>query len=473
MERLSTGRTGLDLVLGGGLPRGALIVIAGPPGSGKTILAQQICFANATPERKALYYTTWSEPHDKLVRHLASFPFFEPEAIGGRIEFLSLGDLLGDMTAASDEILRRSFASKPALVVIDSSRALHEVLEPAQVRRTVYDLASKVAHTNAVLLLVGEYAPADVRELPEFAVADGILQLENEPYGPIDRRWLRVLKMRGTAFSAGRHSFRLSADGFEIFPRLEATLPRQIPVLKARAAFGDPRLDAALAGGIPQGDTSLLLGPTGVGKTFLAVHFAAAGIEAGERALILSFQETADQLHDKAATAGFDWSGLRDEQLSILHIPPVEVDLDHVGAMIRAEIARAPVGRLIVDSVAELAFAARDTDRLPAYLWALGGFIRAGGGTTLFTNEIAALGQTPDLSRLSFLFDNVMLLRYIEVESQLLRALNVLKMRQSGHSKQLLRFTIDGGIRFGDPIEDVSGLLGWTALRSDPDAATA
>ena len=133
MQRLPTGEPSLDLVLGGGLPAGSLIVVAGPPGSGKTILAQQICFANATAERKALYYTTWSEPHDKLVRHLEPFSFFDVDALGERVEFLHLAELIGDeadggFAAAGDEILRQSFDAKPAVVVIDSSKALHDVV---------------------------------------------------------------------------------------------------------------------------------------------------------------------------------------------------------------------------------------------------------------------------------------------------------------------------------------------------------
>ncbi|MGH3048768.1 MAG: RAD55 family ATPase, partial [Gaiellaceae bacterium] len=160
MNRLPTGAAGLDIVLGGGLPAGSLVIVAGPPGSGKTILAQQICFANATSERRALYYTTWSEPHDKLMRHLEPFAFFDAEALGERVEFLHLAGLMdaegGGLDAIAAEILRQSFESRPAVVVIDSSKALHDVVDPDSLRRAIYDLASRVAHSDAVLILVGE-----------------------------------------------------------------------------------------------------------------------------------------------------------------------------------------------------------------------------------------------------------------------------------------------------------------------------
>ena len=166
--RLTTGDAGLDAVLGGGLPAGSLIVVAGPPGSGKTILAQQVCFANATPERKAVYYTTWSEPHDKLVRHLEPFGFFDVDALGDRVEFLHLAERIGSggteaFEPVAEEILRRSFETKPVIIVIDSSKALHDVVQRDEFRRAIYDLASKVAYSNAVLIMVGEYTAEETR----------------------------------------------------------------------------------------------------------------------------------------------------------------------------------------------------------------------------------------------------------------------------------------------------------------------
>jgi circadian clock protein KaiC len=474
MQRLSTGNAGLDHVLGGGLPTGSLIVVAGPPGSGKTILAQQICFANATAERRAIYYTTWSEPHDKLVRHLEPFAFFDGDALGERVEFLHLasligGDSSGGLGAAADEILRQSFAARPATIVIDSSKALHDVVRPDDLRRALYDLASKVSHSDAVLILVGEYSAAETRSHPEFAIADGIVYLENEAHGPVDRRWLRILKMRGAQIAPGQHSFRLTGDGLEVFPRLETTLPRHVPALADRAAFGLEALDVATGGGIPRGDSTLLVGPAGVGKTLLALSFVAAGVEGGETCMHVSFQETAEQVREKAAAVGRDWSGVPEDRLRILHVPPVELDLDEVGALIRSELARGDVKRVVIDSLAELAFAARETERLPGYAWALGGFVRAAGGTTIFTNELAALGQST-LGGLSFVFNNVFLLRYVEIESELRRGLSVLKMRQSDHTKGLIGFGITtNGISFGGAIDDVSGLLGWSALRGEDE----
>ena len=163
--------------------------------------------------------------------------------------------------------------------------------------------------------------------------------------------------------------------------------------LETRASFELEKLDDAIGGGIPGGDSTLVIGPSGVGKTLLALRFIAAGLARQERCLHISFQESETQVKEKAAAVGWDWHHVREDRLVVRHIPPVELDLDEVGALIRDELARGDVKRVVVDSLAELAFAARETARLPAYIWALGGFVRAAGGTTIFTNEMAALGR--------------------------------------------------------------------------------
>jgi circadian clock protein KaiC len=470
MTLRTTGDAGLDAILGGGLPGGSLVVVAGAPGSGKTILAQQICFANAAADRRSVYYTTWSEPHEKLVRHLRPFSFFDEEALGERVEFVHLADLIAEgdgIDSAAAEILRKSVETSPAVIVVDSSKSLHDVVDPAHRRQAIYDLASKVSYSDALLVFVGEYALAETRSEPEFAVADGILLLEHEQRGPLDRRWLRVLKLRGADAAPGQHSFRIGPDGLRVFPRLETALPRGGPPLDGRAAFGIAELDAILGGGLPRGDAALLLGPSGVGKTVLSLHFVQAGLEAGERCMFVSLQETEEALLSRAAAAGWDWRPHLDDRLVLRHVPPVEIDLDEVGAVLRDDLAREPIDRVVVDSLAELAFASDEPTRLPGYIWAFAGFVRAAGGTTLITNELAALGQG-DIGGLSFIFDDVVFLRYVELESKLRRGVNVLKMRRSRHEQSLVEFEVDsGGISVVGEIRGVTGLLGWSALRGD------
>jgi circadian clock protein KaiC len=473
VEQLGTGIADLDIVLGGGLPSGSFVMLAGSPGTGKTILAQQICFANAAPERKAIYYTTLSEPHAKLVRHLEPFDFFDASALGKQVEFLHLGDLFtndgergGDeLGSVVSEIVRKCFETHPAVVVIDSAKALADFVEPQPLRKAIYDLASRVADTGVVLVFVGEYTPEEIERLPEFALADGILQLAYEPHEPLDRRWLRVVKMRGARHLAGKHSFRIRQGGIEVFPRLEAIAMEAEPAAgEGRISTGISELDALMGGGLPAADATAILGPTGSGKTAIALRFIFEGVRDGERCLFVSFQETAQQLVRKAASFGWDLtSGLDSGQLSIHHVPQGELNLDSLGAIVRRKLDAGPLRRVAIDSLGELVVAARETERFPAYARMLSGLVRASGASLLITSETNVTGPILEpLGGLSFLFHNVVLLRYIELESETRRALNILKMRDSDHATSLVQFDIDGrGPRVLGKLEGLTGVLGW------------
>src|ERR1700674_3002444 len=359
MRRIRTGIPDLDLILGGGLEPGSLVILAGAPGTGKTILAQQICFANATPERKALYYTTLSEPHSKLVRHLEPFAFFKPADLGRSVDFIHLGEMVQEagtegLGPVVSEVVRKCFETRPAGVVIDSAKALRDFVSEHELRTGLYGLASRVAHTEALLVLVGEYTPGEIEGGVEFSLADGIVQLAYEPHEPVDRRWLRVVKLRGGDHLVGKHSFRIGQAGFEVFPRLETLAPNGTFAPDAPVASGVPRLDEVMGGGIRAGPATVGLGPSGAVKTLLGLRFAAEGLEAGERCLYVSFQETGDQLIRKAASFGWDLAKARESgQLAIHYVPVGELDLDTIAAAVRREVAKGSIRRVVVDSLAE------------------------------------------------------------------------------------------------------------------------
>jgi circadian clock protein KaiC len=474
MGRLRTGIPDLDLILGGGFEPGSLVILAGAPGTGKTILAQQICFANATPEHKALYYTTLSEPHVKLVRHLEPFDFFKPAALGRIVDFIHLGELVAEagkegLEPVVSEVVRKCFETKPAVVVIDSAKALRDFVSEQELRTALYDLASRVAHTEALLLLLGEYTPREIEGGVEFSLADGIVQLAYEPHEPVDRRWLRVVKLRGGDHLVGKHSFRIGQAGFEVFPRLETLAPKLHVEANGQVTSGIPKLDKLMGGGMSAGQATVVLGPSGAGKTILGLRFAAQGLEAGERCLYVSFQETADQLVRKAASFGWDMAKARESgQLAIHYVPIGELDLDTIAAAVRRELTKGSVRRVVVDSLVELVFAAREADRFPAYSRSLVGWIRAAGASVVITSETTTLGpMTEPIGGLSFLFHNVILLRYLEIGSELRRAINIIKMRTSNHDKGVFEYVIDGdGLTIKDRLEGVTGVLGWSALRT-------
>ncbi len=474
MRRISTGIAGLDIVLGGGLEPGSVVVLAGAPGTGKTILAQQICFAAASAEHRALCYTTVSESNSKLVRHLEQFSFFAEDALEQKVEYLHVGDLVrgaeaGGLERVFAEVVRKAMAEEPVIVVIDSAKALRDFTDERQMREALYDLTSRLGHTDVVLVMVGEYTPEDVRGGAEFSLADCIVYLEYEPREPVDRRWLRVVKMRGTRHREGNHTFRIGPEGFEVFPRIENLDAGEPASVTGRIETGMPRLDQLMGGGIGSGEATIVVGPSGVGKTIFGVRFVLEGLRRGERCLYVTFQDTPEQLIKMAF--GFGWDlrkPLEEGQLTVRHVPLGDLDLDMLASGIRADLAGGGVNRVVIDSLAEMADAARETPRFPAFTRSLIGFIRAAGASLVITSETTTLGPSGEpAGGVMFLFHNLVLLRYIELESASGRALNVVKMRNSSHDKYAYQFEIGPeGMVIGDRLVGVAGMLGWTALQA-------
>jgi len=422
-----------------------------------------------------------SEPHTKLVRHLAEFAFFDPDALGPTVEYIHMGDFLGPshqdgLAELTSEIVRKTLDEEPAIVVVDSAKMLGDFVDQWDLRRALYDLTGRFARTETVLLLLGEYAPEELRSDVVFSLADGIIQLEYEAREPIDRRWLRVIKMRGGSHRSGKHTFRIGPGGVEVFPRVETLVPRPEAPLSGQVPSGIPGLDVLMGGGARQGDASLITGPSGVGKTVFGLRWLVEGLKRGENCLYVTFQDTGAQLTSVAAGFGWDLTAFRDlGQLVISYVPMGDLDLDVLATSVRSDIARHPVGRVVVDSLSELAFAAREEDRFAAYMRSLIGMVRAGGSSLLLTSETSVHGLPGNtLDGLLFLFDNTIDLRYIEEDSQIGRAVHVAKMRSRAHSMSLNSVTIgDHGLEVGPALDSVTGRLGWSALRTQGPAEPA
>jgi circadian clock protein KaiC len=481
VTRIVTGVRGLDLILGGGLEPGAVVVVAGAPGTGKTILAQQICFAVGTTEHKGVYYSTVSEPDTKLVRHLEQFSFFDKGSLGPRVEHIHLGDFLRPARPEGlgplvSEIVRKTLDEEPAVVVVDSAKMLRDFAAERELRGALYDLTGRFAETRTVLLLVGEYTAEELGGGIEFSLADGIIQLEYEAREPVDRRTLRVVKMRGGSSVPGRHTFQIGSDGIRAFPRIETLVPAGVAPVAGRISSGVPGLERLMPGGMRQGDASLVMGPSGVGKTTLALRWVTQGLEDGETCLFVTFQDTADHLIEMGAAFGWDLAAAEgDGRLVISYVAMGDLDLDVLANSVRMNLDERPIRRIAIDSLAELVLADREWDRFPAYMRSLVGLVRAAGVSFLATSEtVGATITSQSLEGLMFLFDNVFDLRYIEEPSGLGRALNIVKMRNRPHAMTLNQVAItDAGLVVGAPLEGVTGRLGWSALRTqDPHYGT-
>ena len=283
--RLQSGQPRLDGVLGGGLPENAINLVIGLPGSGKTILAEQYVFANATPEHPALYLSTVSEPFDKLIRYGQTLSFFDPNAIGQSVFYEDLGATLNEkgLSGALEKIANLIKERRPAIMVIDSFKALAAYADSGDMRPFLHELAGRLSASPLSSFWIGEYAEEEIGNAPEFAIADAIISLVTTRNGQREARWLRIMKLRGSEFAPGQHAYRLSADGLDVFPRL-ADLPNvsDYAFTEHRVSSGIAALDQMLADGYRPGTSTLCAGPSGTGKTLMGLHFIFNGADDGE-----------------------------------------------------------------------------------------------------------------------------------------------------------------------------------------------
>ncbi|MBI3979199.1 MAG: hypothetical protein HY331_13530 [Chloroflexi bacterium] len=476
MERIPTCARGLDDILGGGLPADSISVIAGPPGSGKTILAQQIIYGNATPEACALYLTTVSEPMGKVVRYCQELTFFDETKIGTAVIYEELGEVLqqADVTAVVDRILVLLDEYGPRFLAIDSFKAIHDLADStAAFRRALYRLAGYLTALSCTTLLVGEYVATDLVEAPELAVVDSILTLDNRLAGVRDQRSIRVAKLRGSAYHGGEHAMTLGGDGITVFPRFVTPAhPARYAVSRERCPFGIEGLDAMLGGGVLRGSTTLVAGEAETGKTLATLSFLLNGVRQGDEGVFISFQEDPDQLTAIAAGVGWDIAPMaQGGKLGMLYQSPVELNIDQHAAAIVAVAQRVGAQRVVVDSISDLASWAYDSVRFNAYVYSLVQYFKNHGITAILIHEVPELFGPISLSgqSISRIADNAVLLRYVEIDSTIRRAISVVKARRSRHSAEIRELHIsDRGLEVGQPFRGIRGLLSGRPLIKGP-----
>jgi circadian clock protein KaiC len=455
---LSSGHPRLDLVLGGGLWDDALTLITGEPGTGKTLLAQQFVFANATPERPALYVSTVSEPMEKILRYGRTLTFFDEKAVGNWVFYEDLGGLLDErgLPAFVERLESVIEKRRPALIVIDSFKAVHAFArEPSDFRWFLHDIAARLSASGAAALWVGEYSSDEISHEPEFAVADAIVSLASTMSSERQMRALQVLKLRGSAFLSGQHGYRLSEDGLQVFPRL-ADVPKsdEYQLDDRRVSSGIPVLDAMTGSGYWPGSSTLVAGPSGAGKTVMGLSFIFAGAALGERGMIASLQENPTQM--ARTVAGFGWS-LSNPHVDVLYRSSVDLYIDEWVHCVLEEAERRGIKRLMVDSLGDLAFASPDHVRFREYVYSFVQRCSAQGISVYMTMEVPDLFHMSRLSEwgVSNMSDNVVLLQFLRGESQIKRAVTVLKTRASMHEPEIRQYRITAdGIVVGDPFQE-------------------
>jgi circadian clock protein KaiC len=450
-ERLRSGHEPLDAILGGGLPANAISLIMGRPGSGKTIVAQQFAFHNGSPERPVVYFSTVSEPLEKIVHFGQSLDFFERAAIGKSIFYEDLGATVNrnGLAGVTDQVVTVLKQRHPGLVVIDSFKALQAFAQDyGEFRKFLHELAGRLGAFPVSSLWVGEYEEAEIGSMAEFAVADAILDLTTVRVSQREVRFLQVRKLRGSGFRSGQHAYRLTGSGMQVFPRLaDAPIEREYGLSDVRLSSGVAALDEMLADGYWPGGSTLVAGPTGSGKTLMGLHFIFNGARHGEPGVIATLQENATQL--ERVVGGFGWS-LTEPNVEVMYRSPVDIYIDEWVYELLHAVERTGARRVLIDSLADLRMAAADETRFREFVYSLVQRFSKEGVSVMMTFEIPDLFGAERLSgsSISPLSDNVVLLSYLKDRRTIKRTMSVIKTRASRHDPAIREFLISPqGIR--------------------------
>jgi circadian clock protein KaiC len=479
IRKLPSGVPGLDEVLGGGIPEFSFNLIAGGPGGGKTTLGHQIMFANASPERKAVYFSIIGEPPIKMLRYQQQYDFFDAAKIGdGSVRVIHLGQdsLEGGMGKVFEAVVQELERSSPEIVVVDSFRAMvrNTLAGPAgemQLTDFMQRLALALTSHKATTFLLGEYADGE-HDSAVFTVADGLLWLHQA----VDRnsvvRKLHVMKMRGQGQIPGLHTARITDTGYTVFPRL--LKPVEVVTddpLKSRLSTGVQGLDELMAGGVPRGYSVLVAGPSGSGKTVLCNQFIIEGVERGEKAIVAVFEKRPNDYLQTTPRGEVFETLIRERKLEVLYLRPLDLSIDETLVEIQNAVRRLGAKRAVIDSLSglELALAPTFREDFRESLYRMLGALTGLGVTVMSTVELedsyADLRFSPQ--GIAFLTDAIIIQRYVEIDAQLKRALAVVKVRSSQHSKELREYEIspDGRIVVGKVLEGYEGLLTGTPKR--------
>jgi len=469
---LETGVPGLDRILAGGVPEFSFNLIAGMPGAGKTTLAHQIMFSLANPRRRALYFTVLGEPPLKMLRYQQQFDFFDTDKVETSIRFINLAAELikGDLKLVLKTIMSEVAADSPGLVFVDSFRSIvlasksRSSANEYELQHFVQELGIALTSWEATTFLVGEHEESESHNNPIFTVADGLIWLSQDTYQGSMVRKLEVKKMRGVATLPGQHTFRISGNGLQIFPRaiLEVPEHKGAPARSGRVeriSMGVKHLDEMLGGGLPKGYSLLVAGPSGSGKTIMATEFLSEGARRGEKGVILAFEKspgmglspTLDPL-------------VRSGKVGIISTRALDLAIDSTLYDATEMIKRMKAKRVVIDSLSglELALAPTYREDFRDSMYRMISVLTGLGVTVLVTSELE--DRYVDLRFSSygtaFLTDSIILERYVQLESEVRRCIAVVKVRNSDHSKQLREFMIvKGRLVIGDPIEGYEGLL--------------
>jgi circadian clock protein KaiC len=467
-----TGIQGLDDVISGGLARGRVFLLEGKPGTGKTTLALQFLMAGAA-QGETVLYVTLSETRDELRASAAShgwdlggIDIFELVPSESILDEEQQQSLLYSSDLELGETTRRIFAAfeatRPVRIVIDSLSEIRLLAQSSlRYRRQILALKHYFAGQGTTVLLLDDMT-SDLNDKTVHSIAHGVIALEDlvREYGP-ERRRLRIVKYRGTAFRGGYHDYTIETGGIKVYPRL-ISAEHRVDFGRDLVTTASPELNALLGGGMERGSSALILGPSGTGKSLLALTFVTAAVERGESAAMFVFDEEVGLLFDRAKGRGLDLQRLVDSgRLVVQQVDAAELSPGELSTRVRECVEQIGARTVLIDSLNGYQSAMPEENSLVLHMHELLQYLNRQGVATFLT--VAQHGLVGDMKApvdVTYLADTVILLRYFEALGRVRRAISVVKKRTGTHEDTIREYRIDErGIRLGEPLMSFQGVL--------------
>ncbi len=471
-ERTSTGIEGLDDVLRGGFPAGHVYLVEGDPGTGKTTLGMQFLIDGLSRGEKVLYVTL-AESREEIFQVATSHDFdlsgaeiFEVVApeLGGADQYTVFHPAEVELADVMQSILTKVAEIKPQRIVIDSMSEIRMLArESLRYRRQVLTLKQFFTRHEATVLLLDDRT-SDRSDLQLQSIAHGALRMEvvAREFG-VTRRRLIVLKVRGTTYREGYHDYLIEKGGMSVYPRLVSAEHQPKNVDRSPLFSGIPELDKLMGGGLNQGTSTLVMGPAGVGKSTLTMKFMNAAADRGQRGILFAFDETVDSIMMRTNNLGMNIEEcVKKGLLRVEQIDPAELAPGQFVQRIRDEVADGKCKVVIIDSVNGLLNAMPGEQALAIQLHELISYLnQIGVSTFLVMAQYGILGSgMVSPVDVSYLADNILLMRYFEALGEVRQAISVVKKRIGRHERTIREFRIlDSGFQFGDPLSEFEGVL--------------